>query len=837
MGEPKNRWLIVTPTGDQIVFRSRAELQEAFAAGEGEEDDGSEEPMRVSACDLEPSEAFAAAQRHVVAGRHAAASAAVSRETTLAGIPLPGHITAAAMEGRTTNVGGFAPHPAGAAAASATALLRQTPVPASGPRGRRRFLRTTPAGMFAPPANRLPAAAANDALAAPRVAIGPSGTVRGLVPALSTRTSPGLPPAPKALAVAPADMRRPPRLSSVSPTCPGLYPLATRTSPGLHPSPGSRVAGAVVEMAKRYQAAPAEPIAASPPVVVAPPPPATKQASPTQPSPPMQVPPVQSVRPARATPSPSAEPSLDSVDAIWAAMLQSTSKFVPFPMGRPARMAARTAEPSVSEARKVDEQWPSVADIPALSKVPELPPIAAVVPSVAAVAPNAAAARVVAEPPNPFMSEASANPFMRANERDVLEAYQGSPVVANWAPPPLPPQYADPPPPHPDPMPPVAYVLPEIPPYAGYDIPGPDGFDAAGGLDAQGALPLPPPSLPVRVRSHEGPDLSEAMREQVPEEGIGEAPPPLEAPRYSIPSLDDRDTPSSASMQLMQPERRFPRWWFPLIAAAGFGVGVLIVVGREPPASHRAEAPAKAAVSAPEPKAPAPSAPAASAPAPSVATPPASVNEPRPEPPVVGTSSSEARAEAPTVGTSASERRAEPPTTSAPAHDHATDKTDKGAGRSNSERSAEPPPPKGERPSSAEGSTDGAGEPPATPTKLEGKTSYERALSAQRAGDLARARTLFRQVSEKEPHNFEAQTGLGDAERAQGDKAAAILAYRRALAENPAFYPALLGLADVLWDSGEHAGATERYAEIARRFSPAMYPNRVRERVTETETP
>ena len=118
------------------------------------------------------------------------------------------------------------------------------------------------------------------------------------------------------------------------------------------------------------------------------------------------------------------------------------------------------------------------------------------------------------------------------------------------------------------------------------------------------------------------------------------------------------------------------------------------------------------------------------------------------------------------------------------------------------------------------------------------KTSaYERAVAAHQSGNLAKARTLYRLAVEKEPHNFEAQAGLGDTERAQGDKTAAALAYRRALAENPAFYPALLGLADVLWESGERAQAQERYTEITRRFSPSMYPIRVRQRLSAPESP
>ncbi|WP_394839008.1 tetratricopeptide repeat protein [Pendulispora rubella] len=861
MGERKSRWVIVTPTGDELVFRSLSELQEALMGNEQAEDD--QEHMRVSTCDLEPSQAFAAAQRHVVAGRAgvkmgggmgvAGRGTPSPYQNTLAGIPLPQHVMAAAGV-RTTNVGGFSP--AGQAAhemraksvaasgdaPSGAALLRNTPVPSSGPRGRVRLRRTTPAGVFAPPANpRLPAPmAANDLHPDwPRGGRGPSGTKPGLVapsappPALTSGT-----PLPRVVAPPVLDDPRRPRFASASPTCPGLYPLSkNRTSPGIHPG---RTPAALPARVDPMPVGRLEPL---PPVPEAP------------------------MRP-RATPSPSGEPSLDSVDAIWAAMLQSTSKFVPFPM--PPRAASPQPAMDVAseqEAQNVDDGWASVANIPALPRQTpqQMPPVQQM--PVQQLQPYQPVQPIQPMPQVPLNEPG--NPFMKGSERALLDAYpagqtpphavHAARVAQGWAPPPMP-------------------APPPLPP--GYAYEGQGGFQRdQGGFRPQGwqeqggggggwqeepgaypdqgsypepsgnfgdyrnvvaeseldlnALPMPPPSLPVRSRSlSDGPDLSEAMRSQVPSD---------EAPRYSVPSLDDRDSSSSASMPLMhEQERRFPRWWFPLIAAAGFGVGVLIVVGREPPPSRTAAvevAPKASASAAQETKpaapppvvasataAPAPVEPTPVAPAP-IAPTPMAVNDRPAEPPSVGTSAFDRRTEAPAVtpakvielGPSKADNKVEK-----------TEKTEKAPEKTEKTEKSDKP---------AEATAEAAGDPGATPVKLEGKSAYDKAVNAQRAGDLARARTLFRQVAEKEPHNFEAQTGLGDVARAMGEKQEAILAYRRALAENQSFYPALLGLADVLWESGDKTAAAERYAEIAKRFSPSMYPNRVRERVSGAETP
>jgi TolA-binding protein len=56
--------------------------------------------------------------------------------------------------------------------------------------------------------------------------------------------------------------------------------------------------------------------------------------------------------------------------------------------------------------------------------------------------------------------------------------------------------------------------------------------------------------------------------------------------------------------------------------------------------------------------------------------------------------------------------------------------------------------------------------------------------------------------------------------------------YQRALSHSPAYQPALLGLADALWDTGDHAGASKRYAEVVDRFPAEAVPARAKERVT-----
>jgi len=758
MGERKHRWVVVTPTGDEIVFGSLTELQEAVMGGEGED-----EPEAVASG---TTGAWGAAE-------------AVNREKTLAGIPLPGTLSGTASPravlpgGRVTNVGGFGQQGTGpGGGGSATALLRQTPAPLSGPRGRARAHRvadaqarapvtrarhTTPAGVFALPAP----ARGPEALA--RRHIGPSGTVPGLFPP-SRQTSPGI-AAPKVLPEGP-QICTAPRLSSVSPTCPGLVALRPTTSPGIHPA----------AMAKRAQVAAVNPM-------------------PTVPH---------ATSPARATPSP--EPSLDAVDAVWAAMLQSTSKFVPFALARIERAAQpleRAAEtPYVAPPPQQVAQTPYVAQPQYVARAPY------------AEQPEDVVSEGIESVPD--SGERALSPPYELPQRmmGTMQAMQAM-EVPQWmhsghAPPPLPASHA---------LNAINAGMPGAPYFADYDaIPNADALAA-----------MPPPSLPVRAGAHAGPDLSDAMRAQIPMPALHEEGPRQPTPPYSIPSsssYDERDTPSSASMQLMQPERRFPRWWLPLIAATAFGAGVLLVVGHESTSSSPHPEPHKSAAAQTESKAPTASASAATAPAPTAQ--PQAAPEPIAPTPMAPAPIATSEPASVSAGSGSGGHRSDAPAVTA--RERTTEraaKEDRGGGKSASD---------GQGAQTASSSADGERAPSAVKPAGDAKSAYGRAVEAQRAGDSARARTLFAQVAEKEPHNFEAQTGLADAQRAQGDKAGAIVAYRRALAENPAFFPALLGLADTLWDSGEQSSAAERYKEIAQRFSPSMYPGRVRERAGGTES-
>lgn len=105
----------------------------------------------------------------------------------------------------------------------------------------------------------------------------------------------------------------------------------------------------------------------------------------------------------------------------------------------------------------------------------------------------------------------------------------------------------------------------------------------------------------------------------------------------------------------------------------------------------------------------------------------------------------------------------------------------------------------------------------------------DKAGSARRGGDYAKARELYERVLKQSPGNVEANGGLGDVARAQGDLAAAKASYERALAASPAYGPAQLGLADTEWDLGDKSGAQRRYAQIVERLGDRA-PERAKQR-------
>jgi hypothetical protein len=104
------------------------------------------------------------------------------------------------------------------------------------------------------------------------------------------------------------------------------------------------------------------------------------------------------------------------------------------------------------------------------------------------------------------------------------------------------------------------------------------------------------------------------------------------------------------------------------------------------------------------------------------------------------------------------------------------------------------------------------------------------ASAARKAGNVARAKTLFDRALVASPGNVEAYTGLGDLARMAGDLPGAKQAYERALATSPSYSSARLGLADTEWDLGDTASAQRDYRTVVdTSLSP---PERARQRAT-----
>jgi tetratricopeptide (TPR) repeat protein len=106
----------------------------------------------------------------------------------------------------------------------------------------------------------------------------------------------------------------------------------------------------------------------------------------------------------------------------------------------------------------------------------------------------------------------------------------------------------------------------------------------------------------------------------------------------------------------------------------------------------------------------------------------------------------------------------------------------------------------------------------------------QRAASARRAGDYAKARELYQAAIAKNALDTEALSGLAETARAQGDRAEATDLYKRALSSNSSYFPAVIGLADTLWEAGDKAGAVAKYKDIVERFPPSMVPERAKQR-------
>jgi len=110
----------------------------------------------------------------------------------------------------------------------------------------------------------------------------------------------------------------------------------------------------------------------------------------------------------------------------------------------------------------------------------------------------------------------------------------------------------------------------------------------------------------------------------------------------------------------------------------------------------------------------------------------------------------------------------------------------------------------------------------------------DRARAARKAGDLSRARDLYKRTLAAYPGNAEAYTGLGDIARQEGNLALAKTEYEKAVSTAPKYKPALLGVADAEWDLGEREAAQKHYAAILE-LSAATAPERVRTRAGNAE--
>ncbi len=120
---------------------------------------------------------------------------------------------------------------------------------------------------------------------------------------------------------------------------------------------------------------------------------------------------------------------------------------------------------------------------------------------------------------------------------------------------------------------------------------------------------------------------------------------------------------------------------------------------------------------------------------------------------------------------------------------------------------------------------------PPSPAPAESAGPPQSAAAIRRARDLGRAEAKYRALVSSNPRDVESLAFLGDTLLALGKPTEALTMYERALSFSPGYQPALLGLADGLWVTGDHAGASKRYAEVVDRFPAEAVPARARERV------
>ncbi len=127
-----------------------------------------------------------------------------------------------------------------------------------------------------------------------------------------------------------------------------------------------------------------------------------------------------------------------------------------------------------------------------------------------------------------------------------------------------------------------------------------------------------------------------------------------------------------------------------------------------------------------------------------------------------------------------------------------------------------------------------AEEKPTTGIPTDFRAALSQAASASRAGDFARAETLYNAALANQPGNVEALSGLGDIARRKGDAVRASQLYDQVLAQNPSYLPAMIASADQKWASGNRAGALLLYRRIVDQVGTSSdYGARAQARIAE----
>jgi tetratricopeptide (TPR) repeat protein len=130
-----------------------------------------------------------------------------------------------------------------------------------------------------------------------------------------------------------------------------------------------------------------------------------------------------------------------------------------------------------------------------------------------------------------------------------------------------------------------------------------------------------------------------------------------------------------------------------------------------------------------------------------------------------------------------------------------------------------------------------AEEKPTSGIPTDFRAALSQAAAASRAGDFARAETLYNAALANQPGNVEALAGLGDIARRKGDGARASQLYDRVLAQNPSYLPAMIASADQKWANGNRAGALTLYRRIVDQVGAGSdYGARAQARINEASS-